>query len=413
MQIAITDIKITRERFRPADDKAVAELADSMLRFGQLQPVILDDENELLDGMHRITAAELNSWTHVEAVYKSNVSETLAREIELETNIRRKEMTWQERGKAIAEIDRLKRIDNPNWGQAQTAAVVGTTRRADVADAIKLNAMMELFPEIANAKNMSQAMNMANQKARMITRAIDVQEAPTDSLVEIATRIHCGDALDFIKTLPDNSIDAVITDPPFGVAYDERIASTVGASSSYEDSDATYRRILTIVPDLYRVLKPDSFCVWFFGMSWYTEVHAAFKLAGFTVDDMPIIWDRTDGRTYTNRPDRYFARGYDVALHTFKGNPIMVQKAKPNILRIPPVASNDRETLVERPVELYAELIRRMTHPGQVVADFFVGSGSCPAAAASLGRNYIGSELDPTRHAYALTKIAANTRSAK
>lgn len=411
MQIALADIKITRERFRPADEKTVSELADSLLRFGQLQQIILDDDNELIDGFHRYSAAQLVGWTHLDAMLKSDVTETLAREIELETNIRRKDMTWMERAKAITEIDRLKRITNPNWGQAQTAAVVGTSRKADVADAVKLTSMMELFPEIANAKNMSQAMNMAAQKARMISRAVDVQAAPSNAVSEVATRIVNMDALEFIKTLPDNSIDHIITDPPFGVAYDARMASTVGASSAYEDSESTYRRLLTIVPDLYRVLKPDGFCVWFFGMSWYTEVHAAFKLAGFTVDDMPIIWDRTDGRTYTNRPDRYFTRGYDVALHTFKGNPIMVQKAKPNILRIPPVASNDRETLVERPVELYAELIQRMTHPGQIVADFFVGSGSCPAAAASLGRNYIGSELDPTRHAYALTKIAAHTRS--
>ena len=91
----------------------------------------------------------------------------------------------------------------------------------------------------------------------------------------------------------------------------------------------------------------------------------------------------------------------------------MVQRGKPNVLRIPPVSQGDRELLVERPVELYQELIRRLTVPGETVADFFVGSGSCLAAAASLDRDYFGVELDPERRAYAIKKIRANTPEKK
>lgn len=409
MRISISEIKISRERFREADEQAVEDLCDSMLKFGQLQPIIIDDASELIDGLHRYTAASRLGWTHVDAVNHANVSETLAREIELETNIRRKEMTWQERARAIAEIDRLKRAENPNWGQAQTAAMVGSTRQADVSDALKVTKMMDLFPEIASAKNLSQAMNIVQRKAKLIERTIEADTSAATDNSDIASRINLGDSVEFIKTLPDESLDCIITDPPFGVDYDSRVRGTVGTASAYEDSSESYIRLLGMVPDLYRTLKNDSFCVWFFGMSWYTEVRAAFISAGFTVDDIPIIWDRTDGRTFTNRPDRYFTRGYDVALHAFKGNPQMVQRGKPNIIRIPPVGNAERETLVERPVELYAELIRRLTLPNQVVADFFVGSGSCPAAAALTGRRYIGSELDPTRRAYAINKIAAHT----
>ncbi len=411
MRIPIGQIKVSRERFRDADEKAVEELCDSLLKFGQLQPVIVDDSFELIDGLHRLTAAQRLGWADVEVITKDSVSETLAREIELETNIRRKEMTWQERAKAIAEIDRLKRAANPMWSQGQTAAMVGVTRTADVSDALKVTKMMELFPEISAAKNLSQAMNIVQRKAKLIERKLEADAGAAADTSDIEARINLGDSVEFIKSLPDESIDCILTDPPFGVDYDSRVKGTVGTASAYEDSEKSYLRLLSMVPDLYRVLKPDSFCVWFFGMTWYPEVHKAFTDAGFTVDDIPIIWDRTDGRTFTNRPDRYFTRGYDVALHTFKGNPNIVQRGKPNIIRIPPVGNADRETLVERPVELYAELIRRLTLPNQVVADFFVGSGSCPAAAAMTGRRFIGSELDPMRRAYAINKIAAHMRT--
>jgi DNA modification methylase len=83
-------------------------------------------------------------------------------------------------------------------------------------------------------------------------------------------------------------------------------------------------------------------------------------------------------------------------------------KNEKNIIRIPPVETKDRELVVERPVALYQEFIRRMTIPGQSIADFFVGSGSVTAAAASLKRDYLGVEQDPNRRAAAIQKTRAH-----
>jgi site-specific DNA-methyltransferase (adenine-specific) len=123
---------------------------------------------------------------------------------------------------------------------------------------------------------------------------------------------------------------------------------------------------------------------------------------------MPLVWVRTAGRCYTARPDRYFARGYDIALHALKGDPEMVIRNRPNVFEFAPVTDKEQTLLVERPVELYAELIKHLTHPGEKVADFFVGSGSVLAAAASLGRDYFGVEIDPERRAVAIKKIEAH-----
>jgi site-specific DNA-methyltransferase (adenine-specific) len=162
-------------------------------------------------------------------------------------------------------------------------------------------------------------------------------------------------------------------------------------------------------PDLYRVIKPNGWLIWFLGISWYERVKISFRAAGFTVDEIPIIWDRSDGRAFTTRPDRYFGRSYDIALHCIKGNPEVVQRSKPNIIKVPPISNEERELVVERPVELYAELIRRLTVEGETVADFFTGSGSCLAAAASLKRKYFGVELDQERRAVAIQKVKAYT----
>ena len=199
----------------------------------------------------------------------------------------------------------------------------------------------------------------------------------------------------------------ILTDPPFGIGLDSRKEGTIGSISSYIDDDMNYLRYLTMADDLYRVLKPDGWMIWFLGMSWYEHVKMTFISAGFIVDEIPIVWDRTDGKCHTNRPDRYFARGYDIALHCIKGDPQVVERGKPNLIREAPVPNAERELLVERPVDLYRELIQRLTYPKEIIADFFVGSGSILAAAVMTGRDYFGIELDPERRAVAVKKVQA------
>lgn len=408
----LADVNIRRRRERK-DLGDLEELASSILRIGQLQPIVVDDNNELIAGERRVNAFQLNGASTILAIRKRDVTEDMAKEMELEENLQRKNFTLEEQIRGLAELDRLRRLRDPNWTQVQTAvAAGGKTSQRDVSQAIQLTKMMDLFPEIAGAKSINQALNMAKAKATNIGRILDVQAQP-ENYAEIEAKIWLGDSTEVIKGLDDELFHAIVTDPPFGVDYDQRVAGTIGDASAYEDSKKLYLKILGMAPDMYRVLKPKGFVVFFFGMSWYREVVDAFEAAGFNVDPIPLMWDRTDGRTFTNCPDHLFAKGYDVALHAIKGDAKFAKQGRHNVFRIPPVPTHERELLVERPVELYAELIKYLTIPGETVADFFVGSGSCPAAAHSLGRDFFGCERDPERRAAAIQKVKAYAPLAK
>ena len=405
--ISLELIDIPDNRWRPIKKK-VDEIAQSMLKFGQLQPIILrpkdDGRYDLVDGYHRVTAAEMNVWPSIQAVFSTELDPVVLREIELEVNIMRVEMDWQEKQLAIAELHRLKQERDPNWTQRQTADLADGSQTR-VSEALRYKEMVQLFPELAKAKSMRQAASWMNQKAKTVTRTISVTGNPDFAHME--KKILLGDSTKLIKEVPDESIRMVLTDPPFGIDYDHRKAGTDGSMSAYEDSEDSYWRLLGMAGDLYRVIKADGWLIWFLGPTWYERAKQAFREAGFTVDEIPIVWDRSDGSCFTARPDRYFARAYDIALHCLKGNPEVIIRGKPNIIRVPPVASKERDLLVERPVELYKELIRRLTVKGEKVADFFVGSGSVLAAAASLQRDFFGIELSPERRATALTKVKA------
>lgn len=405
------DAVIVEDRFRE-DMGDLDELATSLLRFGQLEPIVVDDNNRLIAGGRRLAAMQLNGAQTILAIRKENVDEVLAKEMELEENIMRKQMTMIEQQRAIVELDQLKRARDPSWGQSQTAVVAGLPRQADVSEAYKITKMAELFPEIAQAKSKAQALSWAKAKAANVIRVHEVSQNGQD-YSSIEDKIWLGDSVELIKQIPDESFRLILTDPPFGINLEARKDGTEGTITAYVDDVKSYERILSMAGDLYRVLKADGFLTWFFGPTWYERCKRVFTDVGFVVDEMPVVWDRSDGRSFTTRPDRYYGRAYDMALHCIKGDPQIIQRGKPNVLRIPPVETAERQTLVERPVELYTEIIRRLTVPGETVADFFVGSGSCPAAAASIGRNYFGCELDPERRAVAIKKIKAYTPEGK
>lgn len=403
LKIPIADI-IVEDRAR-IDKGDIEDMAVSLLRFGQLMPIIVDSDNRLIAGERRLLGAELAGWTEVWVVVQGQIDPVLAVEIELEENIRRKAFTPAEEIQAIARLDTLKREQDPKWGQTQTAIATGV-QRTQVSTATKYAKMVDLFPELKEAKSVRQLISQADRLAANITRAAEVRNSTID-YGTIGDKIILGDSVEVIKTIPNESFHAIITDPPFGIDLDERRSGSIGGVSDYEDSEESYERLLTMADDLFRVLRPNGWLVWFLGISWYERVKKVFRKSGFVVDEIPIIWDRSEGRCYTARPDRYFARAYDIALHCAKGEPKILQYNLPNIIKVKPVDSQG--TLVERPLGIYEELIKRLTFKGETVADFFVGSGSCPAAATRLGRDFFGVERDPVRRAYALNKIKGYT----
>ena len=404
--INVSDVVIPPDRYREANGD-MEGLCQSILRYGLLQPIILDQDNRLIAGLRRLTAHQMNGASQIIAMRQDEIDEVTHKEMELEENIQRHAMTWVEEQKAIAEIDRLKNLRDPTWNQTKTAVVAGgNTQQRDVSQAIKLAKAIELFPEITGMKSKAQAINWLKQKASNIIRMKEVKDNPL-VYQDIGEKILLGDSVEMIKKLPDEFVHAVITDPPFGIDFDEQRSGTSATITAYEDDASKYVRLLSMANDLYRIIKPNGWLIWFFGVSWIEQVKDTFRRAGFGVDEVPIVWNRSAGKCFTTHPDHLFSKGYDLAIHAWKGNPQLKDRSKVNVLNIAPLTQSEKELLVERPVELYEELINRLTIPGERVADFFVGSGSCMAAAAKLKRDFIGVEINPERRAKAITKIKA------
>jgi ParB/RepB/Spo0J family partition protein len=387
-------------------EELMAELMRSIDKNGLLNPPVIDADDKLVAGYRRLTACKRLEWANIPVRRSEALTDLQREEMELDENIQRQDLTWQERAAAIARIHEIKTAEDPNWSQIDTATVVGKERQ-QVRESIGLVSMMKHFPELAKAKNMFQAVNQMKSLAKSVLRVQEVKENPVD-YGRLEEKLWLGDSVELIKTIPDESFHHIVTDPPFGIDFDSRISDGTDAITQYKDSAELYRGILGMAPDLYRVLKPNGFCIWFLGITWYEEAKETFRKAGFTVDEIPIFWDRSGGRTFTRRPDRYFNRGYDIALHCLKGDAELTKRGRSNVFRFDPVPADEAEQSVERPIELYAELINYISRRGEIIADFFAGSGSCSAAAAIHKRDFFAIEKDPVRRARALKKIQAN-----
>jgi DNA modification methylase len=188
-----------------------------------------------------------------------------------------------------------------------------------------------------------------------------------------------GDCTRVLRELPDEFVDLILTDPPYGVRYQDRFGRTVA-----NDDDPS--RILGAFTDLYRVLKPDSLCISFYGWGLVDDFFRAWRSAGFRPVGH-IVWVKD----YASR-ERFLRYRHESAYLLAKGRPRLPRKPLDDIQ--PWVYSGNNDHPTQKAVRILTPLIETFTDRGQLVLDPFAGSGSTLVAALNTGRRYLGIELE-------------------
>lgn len=124
----------------------VQELADSISKYGLIQPIVLTQEKRLLAGGRRLAAHKLLGRETIDCVYRETLTQDEAFVIELEENIRRKQMSWQEECLNISTIhyakQKLSAADAVSWGQRETGAMLNESA-ASINFALKGAALLK------------------------------------------------------------------------------------------------------------------------------------------------------------------------------------------------------------------------------------------------------------------------------
>jgi site-specific DNA-methyltransferase (adenine-specific) len=199
-----------------------------------------------------------------------------------------------------------------------------------------------------------------------------------------------GDAVTWLRTLPAESIDLVITDPPYESLEKHR---AVGTTTRLKHSKASSNDWFSIFPNarfpelfeqVYRVLRRNSHFYLFCDPETMFVAKEPAERAGFKFWK-PLIWDKVQiGMGY-----HYRAR-YECILFFEKG------KRKLHDLGIADIIEHRRIVggyPAEKPPAVSEVLVKQSSAPGELVIDPFFGSGSVGVAALTQGRRFSGNDL--------------------
>jgi len=206
--------------------------------------------------------------------------------------------------------------------------------------------------------------------------------------------VTCGDCIDVMAHLPARSVDFVLTDPPYLVRYHDRSGRRV----INDDNDAWLKPAFR---QMYRLLRPDSLCVSFYGWNKVDTFMAAWREAGFAVVGHIVF------RKQYASASRFLSYRHESAYLLAKGRPSLPASPVPDVLDWQ--YSGNRLHPTQKPVQPLKPLIGAFTAPGGVVLDPFCGSGSSLVAAQELNRRFIGIELDHHHHRTASRRLHLET----
>ncbi|MCA1602083.1 MAG: DNA methylase [Acidobacteria bacterium] len=192
-------------------------------------------------------------------------------------------------------------------------------------------------------------------------------------------RIIQGDCTHILKTLPSESAGLVVTDPPYFVRYKDRSGRTIA-------NDERPESVLGAFSDLYRMLKPDSFCISFYGWNKVDAFFQAWTQAGFRPVGH-IVWRKNYASS-----SGFLKAHHEQAYVLAKGSP--AKPASPLEDVQPWEYTGNKFHPTEKAVSILKPLVECFSRPGAVVVDPFSGSGSTLVAAALARRRYLGIELE-------------------
>lgn len=332
---------------------------------------------------------------------------------ELLENLRRENLTWQEKDLATAKLHKLRQQEAQKEGRSQplkdTAAEIKnlgdqkahtTTGVAEVRRALII-AEHIADPEVAKAASASEAVKIierkANEKKNTALAQLMGTVAPSRKHVLLN-----GESVEMMKTLPPQSFDLILTDPPYGVGAQE-FGDQSDLVHKYDDSPEKWPDLMRAsCIEWTRVAKPQSHAYIFCDIRRWPELVAMMKAHYWDVWPVPIIWSKNSG--ILPRPEHGPRRTYECVLYAIRGDK-KIAHVRADVVAVPP--ESNKIHAAQKPVALYTELLTRSSKPGDRVLDSYCGSGTIFPAANRCHLFATGIEGNKAMYVEASTRLEA------
>lgn len=203
--------------------------------------------------------------------------------------------------------------------------------------------------------------------------------ANTTQTRQLTNTIVHGDCIEMMRQMKEESVDFILSDPPYLVNYRDRTGRKI-------QNDSNDDWLKPAMQEAYRVLKQNRLAVMFYGWQAVDKFFDAWREAGFYPVGHIVF-----RKEYASKR-RLVQYRHEQAYLLAKGRPPLPKNPIADVIDVD--YSGNKLHPTQKPVSALAPLIRCFTLPGELVFDPFAGSASTCATALLTGRRYIGIEMD-------------------
>lgn len=340
----------------------IDKLKKSIQEFGFISPCLIDRDNRIIAGHGRVEAARQIGMNVVPCVYVEG-------------------LTDEQRRAYILADNRLTELG----GWDMDVVFEELTELDDLGFNIELTGfeLPEEVPEVADDDFDENATNVDDR-----TKLGDIWQCGNHRLI-------CGDSTDFNtakRLLGDIKADLLLTDPPYNVDYEGKTADALKIQNDKMDNEAFKQFLTDAFSVADSVMKPGAaFYIW----------HADSEGLNFRMATNDVGWQTRECLVWVKNSMVLGRQDYqwrhEPCLYGWKsGAPHnwYADRSQTTVLEFDrPTRSKDHPTM--KPMALFAYLIKNSSKKGDVVIDFFGGSGTTLIACEQLSRQCFMCELDP------------------
>lgn len=383
----------------------LSELAKGIAEVGLLQPIVLrNDGRTLLVGERRVRAMQLLHrqqvdfqcqgeyipMGHFPAILAAELSEVDLEEAELQENILREDLTWQERAAATARLHELRVKQNGEYSPSNPGGQTLSKTAAEILGGLAAGYPVSVVsndiriakhlddPEVATAKTKKEAEKIIRRKAEAEHRA-KLAETFQLSGGEKEHRIECGDCRELSSTIESGSVAVLLTDPPYGEGADT-FGDMADTRHEYEDSHEYFLEISRwLAEEASRICRASAHSYVFCSPEGWYVLRDLFSAREWKVFPAPLIWYKGNAGMLP-WPDHGPRRTYECVMYAIRGGRKTVKPGVHDV--IDHITGVSRPSFgAQKPPELYRELLARSANPGDTVWDPFAGTGPLLPAA--------------------------------
>ena len=219
-------------------------------------------------------------------------------------------------------------------------------------------------------------------------------------------KIYNDDCINGMKRIHDNSIDLIVTDPPYLISY--KTGRRKDKTHRFNETilnDNNEQLIKYYIKECHRILK-DNTAMYLFCSTSKVDFFKKELEQYFAIKNM-IIWvknNHTAGDLYSS-----FGRKYEIIFLVNKGRSLFKGERLTDVWTFPRVVGDNQLHQNQKPIELIKQCIIKHSNTDDIVFDGFMGSGTTAVAALDLDRKFLGFELD--KHYYEVAKKRINNHT--